>query len=104
MKYKGFVIKPVHEWDCKPDPKSLSGQWKDVKGKVIYYEILDPMEGGKRWMAGSTVEECKESIRDLLELMNMKDNSLASWEKLEGFDPLDFNIVDINELDTVRLK
>lgn len=98
MKYKGFVIKPVHEWDCKPDPKSLSGQWKDVKGNVIYYEILDPMEGGNRHCCEDTIQECKRTIDELLSHLNMKDNTFKSWESLEGFDPSMFNIVDINEL------
>lgn len=98
MKYKGFVIKPVRQWDWKPDPNSLSGQWKDVKGEVIYYEILDPMEGGRWHCCEFTMEECKRTIDELLTFLSLKDNTLKSWEKLEGFDPSEFNIVDIDEL------
>jgi hypothetical protein len=84
MKYKGFNIEPVYEWDCKPDSNSLSGRWKDIKGKIIYYEILDPMEGGGKFCCENTINECKETIDMVLQKMSMKDNTSKSWAQLEA--------------------
>lgn len=84
MKYKGFVIQPVPLLDYKPDPKSLSGEWKAVKVGVEYYEILDPIENDKRLWAEDTIQECKRGIDELLVKLSMKDNTKKSWDKLEA--------------------
>lgn len=83
MKYKGYIIQAVPLLDYKPDPKSLSGQWKVVKVGVAYYEVLDPMEGNRRFFAEDTIQECKSEIDRILELFGMKDNTKKSWDLLD---------------------
>ena len=69
MKYKGFEIVPVYsicsDWriteDGKITPRKVTP--KDIE----YYEILDPLEGGKRWIAESTIKECKATIDAFLQ-------------------------------------
>jgi hypothetical protein len=88
MKYKGFVIAP----DFYPD----GGTRKNPKPD--YYNILDPMNNGRKHSAEDTIEACKRSIDELLVTLNMKSNNLRDWEKLEGFKLEDFNYWPIDEV------
>lgn len=86
MKYKGFIISPVYsicaDWDINKNGLIYSKRPK-VKD-IEYYEILDPMENGRRYCAENSIAECKAEIDRLLVILNMKDNTPASWVKLEG--------------------
>lgn len=86
MKYKGFIINPVY---------SLCADWRlDKHGSVVakrvkssdieYYEVLDPIEGGKRFFAENTIDECKSEINRILVKLGMKDNTRKSWDLLEN--------------------
>ena len=87
MRYKGFIITPVYV--IGSDFKVLSdGRIKDRKPTskdIEYYEILDPVDNMDRWIAENTIAECKTTIDDFLAKVNMKDNTKASWDKLEEF-------------------
>lgn len=99
MKYKGFVIKAVYETDYRPT--KYNNEWESYKTKdILYYEILDPMDGGDVWIKTDTKIEAKSVIDNFLLSCSMKDNKVSSWSKLSGYNPTHFNIVDINELDS----
>lgn len=86
MKYKGFIISPVYYvtagWDI--DKNGAVYDKKKTAKDIEYYEILDPMENGKRYCAENSIAECKAEIDRLLSVLGMKDNTPASWAKLEG--------------------
>ena len=78
MKYKGFIINPVY---------SLCADWRlDKHGSVVakrvkrsdieYYEVLDPIENGKRFFAENTITECKLEINRILFKLGMKTNKV----------------------------
>lgn len=108
MIYKGFVIKPVYHLlaDCQTNkdgdflhhPNGQIRTRKPSKADIDHYEILDPVEGGRRWIAEDTVDEAKATIDRFLNDSNMKDNTVSSWEKLDGYNPAQLNVVDIHEL------
>ena len=84
MKYKGFIVSPVYYvtagWDI--DKNGVVYDKKKTAKDIEYYEILDPMENGKCHCAENSIAECKAEIDRLLLLLNMKDNTPASWAKL----------------------
>ena len=84
MKYKGFIISPVYSIcaDWKLDKNNIVVPKKKTAKDIEYYEILDPMENGKRYCAENSITECKAEIDRLLIVLNMKDNTPASWAKL----------------------
>lgn len=43
----------------------------------------DPMENGKRYCAENSISECKAEIDRLLTVLNMHDNTPASWAKID---------------------
>jgi hypothetical protein len=85
MKYKGFCILPVYslcaDWTLDQHNRVVSK--KPTSSDIEYYEILDPMENDKRWIAEDTVRQCKETIDTFLKKVGMKDNTPKSWEKLQ---------------------
>ena len=89
MKYKGFIIQPVYNsvirdgklWDM--DKRGLDVWRNPYKSDIDCYEILDPMENDKRWIAEDSVIECKATIDAFLQKVGMKDNSPKSWAKLD---------------------
>ena len=86
MKYKGFIIDPVYSAcaDWRLD-KHGSVVAKRVKSSDIeYYEVRDPIEGGKRFFAENTIDECKSEINRILAKLGMKDNTKKSWDLLEN--------------------
>ena len=85
MKYKGFIISPVYSIcaDWKLDKNNTVISKKKTSKDIEYYEILDPMENGKRYCAENSITECKAEIDRLLIVLNMKDNTPASWAKLD---------------------
>jgi hypothetical protein len=85
MKYKGFDIEPVYsacaDWRLTKDGAVVT---KHVKSSDIeYYEVRDPIEGGKRFFAENTIAECKSEINRILAKLGMKDNTKKSWDLLE---------------------
>lgn len=84
MRYKGFIINPVYSAcaDWRLD-KHESVVAKGVKSSDIeYYEVLDPIDGGKRFFAENTIAECKSEIDRILVILGMKDNTKKSWDSL----------------------
>jgi hypothetical protein len=86
MRYKGFIIDPVYsacaDWRLTKNGAVVA---KRVKSSDIeYYEILDPIEGGKRFFAENTIAECKSEINRILAILGMKDNTQKSWDLLEN--------------------
>jgi hypothetical protein len=84
MKYKGFDIEPVYsacaDWRLNKDGAVVA---KRVKSSDIeYYEVRDPIEGGKRFFAENTIAECKSEINRILAKLGMKDNTKKSWDLL----------------------
>ena len=86
MRYKGFIINPVY---------SLCADWRLNKhGSVVakrvkpadieYYEVLDPIDGGKRFFAENTIVDCQREINRILVKLGMKDNTKKSWDLLEN--------------------
>jgi hypothetical protein len=86
MRYKGFIINPVY---------SLCADWRlDKHGSVVakrvkpsdieYYEVLDPIENGKRFFAENTIVDCQREINRILHNLGMKDNTQKSWDLLEN--------------------
>lgn len=86
MKYKGFIITPIYsvgsDWDI--DKNGIIYSKKPKVKDIEYYEILDPTENGRRYCAENSIAECKAEIDRLLSVLGMKDNTPASWAKLEG--------------------
>lgn len=84
MKYKGFIIEPHY---CAGSDFTINKQG-EVKARkptakdIEYYNILDPMEGMKKHCAEFTIKECKETIDNLLLVLNMNSNSPSDWAKL----------------------
>jgi hypothetical protein len=86
MRYKGFIIHPVYsacaDWRLTKDGAVVA---KRVKSSDIeYYEVKDPIEGGKRFFAENTIAECKSEINRILAILGMKDNTQKSWNLLEN--------------------
>ena len=84
LKHKGFDIKPSY---------SICADWKlSTLGEVVgcapkkddieWYDIFDPMCNDERWISCDTIRECKMLIDSYLEDVGMKDNTLASWNKI----------------------
>ena len=84
MKYRGFIISPVYSIcaDWKLDKNNTIVPKKKATKDIEYYEILDPMENGKRYCAENSIIECKAEIDRLLIVLNTKDNTPTSWSKL----------------------
>lgn len=84
MKYKGFIIEPSYyvgsDFTIK-NGKVISR--KPTKKDIEYYNILDPMEGMKKYCAENTVTECKAEIDRLLQVLSMKSNTPREWAKLD---------------------
>jgi len=80
MKYKGFIIQAVSLFDYKPDPRSVSGQWKAVKVGIEYYEAMD---NDNRYFAEDSVGQCKSEIDRILGVLGLKDNLKKSWDALD---------------------
>jgi len=84
MKYKGFIVSPVYYvtagWNI--DKNGVVYDKKKTAKDIEYYEILDPMENGKRYCAENSIAECKAEIDRLLTVLNMRDNTPASWAKM----------------------
>lgn len=85
IKFKGFVIQRVY---CAGSDFHVTddGQIKPrrpSKEDIDYYEILDPMEGMKRWIAEDTLENCKVTINRFLFDVGMKSNVPREWAKLD---------------------
>lgn len=83
MKYKGFIIEPSYY--VGSDFTIKNGKViprKPTKKDIEYYNILDPMEGMKKYCAENTIQECKDEIDRLLLKLNMKSNSPSEWAKL----------------------
>lgn len=85
MRYKGFVIKTVYAVgsDFSITKNNTIRTRRRRKEDIEYYEILDPMEGNKRWIAEYTIAECKKAIDVFLNKAGMKDNLKKSWDKLD---------------------
>ena len=84
MKYKGFVIAPVYSMcaDWKLDKNGTVVPKRKLKSDIEYYEILDPMQDNKRWIAENSVFDCRYEIDIFLRSAGMKDNSQKSWDLL----------------------
>ncbi len=74
MKYKGFEI--ITAYDVGSD-FSVSEDGRVIprkpKKEDRYYELSDPLAGGK-WTTCPTLAEAKRKIRELLEVMGVSKN------------------------------
>ena len=84
MKYKGFNIKAYYSLcsDWKLDKNDRVVECEPTSQDIQWYDIFDPMCNGERWVSCDTIEECKVFIDSYLLKVNMKDNTLASWNKI----------------------
>lgn len=81
MKYKGFLIEPHYLIDYKQN--RVTGEYITVKKDIDFFEIFDPIDGGKRFCAENTIKECKMTIDALLMKLGLNDNNPDTWAKLD---------------------
>jgi hypothetical protein len=90
MKYKGFNILPSYTvgstFTIRKNGRVVDR--KPTKADIEYYEIYDPMvtQGDGKWVAETTIAECKESIDDLLKLCGILSNAPSVWAKMDADD------------------
>lgn len=100
MKYKGFTIEPVRDtifidetkiieidnpWFGKQKKKIKTNNYIRKEGAISHYNVLDPLDDECFCFACNTIEECKDEIIKLLVIMNIKDNTPKSWNKIGGY-------------------
>ena len=75
MKYKGRTIKKIYlvGSDLRELKDGRLVSKKQTNKDIDYYEIYDPnyKDGSERWMACSSLQECKDEIKEIEELIDL---------------------------------
>lgn len=85
MKYRGFVIekRPMTGADFDfNEHGQLIG--RKVRPGEWYFDVLDPIDGGRKFCTEFSMVQAKKAVDDLLVVLCMKDNTPKAWAKLEA--------------------